>query len=256
MARLTRIVLVIFLLLGIWLGLSWISAQPPFQPGQALFPLQRFTNKVRAMAGHGSLGNQECSSCHLKQEPENHYALLCSACHDTSSWKPVRFDHAIAQATDCQSCHAKTRPDNHFPGQCSTCHSVAVDWRGAFFNHANPSTLDCRACHAAATPANHFTLQCSACHTAGTTWKSASFNHADPANLDCQACHAGDAPAQHYQLQCSTCHTPSGWPRGPFVHDQFDINHGGANGNCATCHPKGPPATDCITCHQKNASGG
>jgi hypothetical protein len=249
------------------------------------------------MSSHARLGvgSEACSSCHLKQAPAKHYGLKCDACHETSTWKPVQFDHAVAHATNCQSCHAKSRPDNHFPGQCSTCHEPGIDWKGASFNHANPDTLDCQSCHASVKPANHFSAQCSTCHEVGTTWKNVTFSHADPASLDCQSCHSGDRPARHYQAQCSTCHssaawtpatfnhkamqatnckschagsapaghysyqcslchTTSGWARGSFKHS-FNLDHGGANGNCATCHPSGPPATDCKTCHAKRGGG-
>lgn len=197
---------------------------------------------------HAAAGAVNCQSCHLKDKPAQHYNGQCSACHSTSSWKPAHFDHAAAGATDCVSCHASNKPANHYNGQCSACHSTTA-WKPATFNHAAAGATDCVSCHASNKPANHYSGQCSACHST-SAWKPASFNHAAAGATDCIACHAGNKPANHFAGQCSQCHSTTTWSGATFNHS-FPVNHGGANGVCATCHPSGPPGYTCFGCHNQ-----
>ncbi|HMN60323.1 MAG TPA: hypothetical protein PJ988_08165, partial [Anaerolinea sp.] len=88
----------------------------------------------------------DCTSCHTKDKPENHFKGECSDCHSTDAWKPAKFDHAAVGATDCVSCHTKDKPANHWEGQCSACHSTSA-WKPATFNHKAAAAVDCAACH-------------------------------------------------------------------------------------------------------------
>ncbi len=188
-----------------------------------------------------------CQDCHLKDRPAQHYPGQCSACHSTNAWKPAHFDHAVAGATDCQSCHA--RPDNHYRGQCSACHATSA-WKPAHFNHEAAGATDCQSCHQR--PGGHFNGQCSACHSTGA-WKPANFNHAAAGATDCQSCH--NRPASHFPGQCSDCHSTSTWSGASFNHS-FPINHGGANGQCAACHPGGFNSWSCASCHDPGSMDG
>ena len=191
----------------------------------------------------------DCQSCHLRDKPAAHYPGQCSACHGTGGWLPATFDHQVAGATDCQSCHINSKPANHFNGQCSACHSTS-GWLPATFNHSVAGATDCKSCHSGNKPANHFSGQCSACHST-SGWRPASFNHSAAGATDCIACHSGKKPANHFSGQCSSCHNTSSWQGATFNHS-FPMNHGGANGQCAKCHPSGGSKWTCFTCHDKS----
>ncbi len=202
-----------------------------------------------AIFNHQTAGAFDCQSCHISKRPANHFPGQCSACHATSAWRPATFNHQVAGATDCQSCHIDRRPANHFAGQCSACHATSV-WRPATFNHQFAGATDCQSCHSNRRPANHFSGQCSSCHTT-TAWQPASFNHQVAGATDCQSCHLNRRPANHFSGQCSDCHSTSGWLPANFNHT-FPIDHKGANGECATCHPSGTSSFTCFNCHNES----
>jgi hypothetical protein len=200
-----------------------------------------------ATFNHAAVGATNCVNCHTSDKPANHFDGQCSSCHTTNAWKPAIFNHAAVGAVDCQSCHSSDRPANHYSGQCSSCHTTS-GWRPATFNHSSANT-DCQSCHSGDRPANHYSGQCSSCHTT-SGWRPATFNHSS-AYTDCQSCHSGDRPANHFSGQCSSCHTTSGWRPATFSHS-FPLNHGGANGVCAQCHPSGGSDWTCFNCHNEN----
>ena len=207
-----------------------------------------------AQFDHSVAAAADCITCHQTQRPANHWSAQCSACHkSTTAWLPASFDHKVAGATDCISCHASRKPAGHWNAQCSGCHGTG-GWLPASFNHSAAGATDCISCHASRKPAGHWNAQCSGCHGTGG-WRPASFNHSAAGATDCVSCHGGQRPAGHNSGQCSSCHSTSTWA-GARVNHTFDINHGGANGKCSVCHPNGPPATDCKTCHAKNGGGG
>jgi hypothetical protein len=195
-----------------------------------------------ATFNHAVAGATDCQSCHTKDRPANHYAGQCSACHDTNAWKPANFNHSAVDTSNCQSCH--TPPAGHYNAQCSACHNTNA-WKPASFNHAAVGATNCQGCHTS--PAGHYNAQCSACHNTNA-WKPASFNHAAVGATDCQSCHA--RPANHFQGQCSNCHSTSGWTPANFSHN-FPMDHGGAGGVCAKCHPSNSSDWTCYTCHDQ-----
>ena len=156
-------------------------AFPPGSTGalHAFFPLTGVHATVGCQGCHGNgvyTGTpSQCEACHADVKPANHFTGDCAACHSTTAWKPAKFDHQAAGATDCQSCHADKKPANHFTGQCSACHNTSA-WLPASFNHQAAGATDCQSCHADKKPANHFTGQCSACHNT-SAWLPAGFNH-------------------------------------------------------------------------------
>jgi ElaB/YqjD/DUF883 family membrane-anchored ribosome-binding protein len=201
-----------------------------------------------ASFNHQAAGAANCQSCHNRNKPANHWNGQCSGCHSTNAWKPASFNHQLAGATNCQSCHNKNKPANHWNGQCSGCHSTNA-WKPASFNHQFAGATDCQSCHNKNKPANHWNGQCSGCHNTNA-WKPASFNHQFAGATDCQACHGGNKPANHFDGQCSGCHNTDSWKGATFNHP-FPMDHGGAGGNCATCHPGGGSAYTCFNCHNQ-----
>jgi len=207
----------------------------------------------QAAFDHASVPNLVCADCHADRAPEGHYPLACQTCHTPGSWAGAKFNHAAELAVNCQGCHASTAPANHWALQCSTCHIAGGQWSQVSFNHSAVDASNCASCHSSAAPTSHYAGQCSACHNPAG-WNQVSFNHAAAGATDCVGCHAGNAPSNHYDMQCSTCHNTSGWLPADFKHE-FNINHNGANGVCSTCHPAGPPETDCRACHDSKEGG-
>lgn len=204
---------------------------------------------ANAVFNHQVANAIDCQSCHEQLRPASHFPGQCSSCHTPTAWANATFNHQAAGATDCQSCHNNQRPANHYTGQCSACHTPTA-WRNAVFNHQAAGATNCQSCHNNQRPANHFSGQCSLCHTP-TSWANAVFNHQAVGATDCVSCHINRRPANHFDGQCSTCHTTSAWLPANFNHT-FPMNHHGANGVCATCHPSGPPAWTCFNCHNQN----
>ena len=206
------------------------------------------SNWVNATFNHQAVGAIDCQSCHNRNKPANHFSGQCSLCHNTTNWINATFNHPAVGAIDCQSCHNKDKPANHFSGQCSQCHNTS-SWKSATFNHQAVGATDCQSCHSKDKPANHFSGQCSQCHNT-TNWANATFNHQAAGATDCQSCHGNDRPANHFSGQCSQCHNTSSWGDANFNHS-FPMNHGGANGDCAKCHPKDTSKWTCYKCHDK-----
>lgn len=197
---------------------------------------------------HSAPLSDNCALCHQRDKPAGHYNGQCSACHSTAAWLPAHFNHSAAGAINCISCHSSDRPAKHWDAQCSACHSTDA-WLPAHFNHDAAGAVDCVSCHSQNRPANHWGGQCSACHST-SAWLPASFNHAAARATDCIACHSANRPANHFGGQCSACHSTRGWLPASFNHS-FPINHGGANGQCAACHPGGTGSWTCFGCHDQ-----
>jgi len=200
-----------------------------------------------ASFNHSVIGGTDCSTCH--QPPANHWPMPCTRCHhDTGNWKNARFDHSVIGGADCSTCHQP--PANHWPAPCTRCHSDTNNWKNARFDHSVIGSTDCSACHAGRMPPNHFSGPCSACHKDTGNWKNAAFDHGTIGGADCSACH--QPPPNHFQGACKDCHTDTGnWKNASFSHS-FPLGHGGANGNCATCHPGNNYGSwTCTACHSQ-----
>ena len=210
--------------------------------------------------------SQSCATCHHADAVQDHYKAECSLCHTppvtqnpgANAWRLVRVSHTSRLMPDCQSCHLADAPPNHFQAQCSACHTPPPDeggsWLPVSFDHSAASGADCRACHAANRPSNHFTGQCSTCHTTGS-WKGAVFDHQGVTN--CQNCH--NPPRNHWGGECKQCHRiPNNgglsWSKLNLRWHPFDLDHGGAGGNCSTCHTR--RGVNCTSCHEAEEGEG
>ncbi len=137
----------------------------------------------------------DCYSCHKQKDAHNgQFGTDCSACHATTSWNDVSFDHnksnfpltgahanvACAKchssgqfkglSTTCVSCHQDPAFHAGVLGtDCASCHSTSA-WSPAQFNRSHPSFGEeggvnhggatCRTCH----PDTVTTFTCLACH--------------------------------------------------------------------------------------------
>src|SRR5258706_12635079 len=174
----------------------------------------------------------------------------CADCHKNNNYNIT--------VTTCISCHqaafnGATTPVPHagFPTTCEQCHDTVL-WTNAKFNHNNTpfpltglhTSVPCANCHVN----NNYTtlpLTCIGCH------QTVYNNTTNPG-------HAAQ-PTFFPSAQCSTCHTTAGWTPATFNHTQytrFSINHGNANGVCATCHTNSNDYAifQCTQCHGGNNS--
>lgn len=212
----------------------------------------------------------------------------CAACHATSSWTDVRFNHERTgfpltgrhARTTCKACHLKDfsvpvprgcagcHRDVHageLGARCEGCHDTA-DWRSRFDVDAHRRTnFPLVGAHAA--------LPCVECHA------EARERRFSRAAVECQACHQSDLlrtqgldkPVNHLRLgldqrNCRECHTPLAFTPARFpTHDEcFPISAGEHAGvACLGCHTslQGGAAGKCATgtahctqCHT-NAGG-
>jgi hypothetical protein len=231
-----------------------------------------------------NLTSGTCVQCHLKDfqatTAPNHatagFPQACDQCHTTTNWGSGTFDHSTtgfaltgfhltmacsqchlngnytltAANTTCISCHQtdynNTNSPPHatsgFPTTCDTCHST-TNWLGAVFNHNN-TTFPLTGFHATAA------VTCVMCHVNNnyTTLPTA-----------CVGCHQtdynGTTNPNHksagFPTTCDTCHTTTVWTGAVFNHTWFNVNHGNANGVCATCHtnPSDYTVFQCTNCH-------
>ncbi|MBI5354423.1 MAG: hypothetical protein HZB50_17420 [Chloroflexi bacterium] len=210
----------------------------------------------------------ECYACHKKDDHHNgKFGTVCSACHVSTSWKDVTFDHDLSafklegkHATiDCQECHvnfvfkgtpkdcyscheAVDKHNGRYGTVCSACH-IPTAWKDVIFDH--------RLSKFPLTGA-HTNAPCGSCH------KSADFKGLSP---DCGTCH-GD-PAFHsgmFGTDCASCHNTSNWSakyRGshPGIADEggSGVNHG--HTSCRTCHTVTLHDATCKACHDGNGGG-
>ncbi len=191
-------------------------------------------------------GFTDCQACHRDVRPAQHYDGQCGLCHSTSAWTPATFNHGVVAGVDCAQCHQP--PANHWPAPCTRCHADTGNWRNASFDHSVIGGADCATCHQP--PANHYAGACRNCHGDTGNWRNASFDHSAIGGADCSTCH--QPPANHFPGACRDCHSDTGnWRNATFNHS-FPINHHGANGNCATCHPGNNYASwTCAACHDQ-----
>jgi hypothetical protein len=207
----------------------------------------------------------------------------CSLCHTTSAWTGGVFNHAatgfaltglhMSPPTPCASCHVGNNytltaastacygchvaawqstatlggaVPNHiaasFPTDCSLCHTTST-FLGSVFNH-NTTIFPLTGFHATAA------VTCAMCHVN---------NNYTTLPTDCYGCHAAAYntttnpahAAAGFPTTCATCHTTTAWTGATFNHTYFPVNHGNANGVCATCHinPANYLVFQCTQCH-------
>ncbi len=272
---------------------SWTTSS--FNHNTTTFPLTGFHTTVACASCHtnnnysGTLPTA-CYGCHQADftgttNPAHVSAGFptdCTICHSTTNWTTSTFNHATTSfpltgfhaTMQCVQCHTSASTYNGslptlcsgchmadyngtnnpahaaagFPTTCDTCHTT-TSWAGATFNHNNTpfpltgahTSVACTACHVNNVFAGTPTL-CSGCHIAdynGTT----NPNHAS----------AG------WPTTCDTCHTTTAWLPANLptaYHTFFPLNHGNANGVCATCHTNSSDYSvfTCTTCHGNNNS--
>ncbi len=215
-----------------------------------------------------------CSDCHKSADPhEGKLGTDCAACHATTRWSEVRYDHAQTRfplqghhaEIACTACHA----GNHWkdtPMQCVSCHATddvhrtsrgikcgdchtQSAWDTAKFDHAKETGFALLGAHSRAT--------CQSCHVSG--------RYEDKLPKDCLGCHAAaDSHAGRLGVKCESCHDSKAWKPASFDHTRdgkYALEGAHARLACHDCHTaavaKQKLGKDCIGCHRaKDVHGG
>lgn len=205
--------------------------------------------------------------------PHRELTLDCNACHTTSSWSEIHFNHSktgfmlsgVHTKVACGSCHVienfskvsatciSCHKDVHqgkLGPACSNCHKSSgwsvIDKLSIHMNTTFPLT------------GVHLQLDCNACHI-GEIENEFSF-----LNPDCYSCHQTsylqvkdpDHVANNFSTDCTICHNTSAWLPAFFSHNNTRFPLTGAHVKllCQACHQSGYTGlpTDCFSCHQQD----
>lgn len=193
-----------------------------FDHAKTRFPLRDAHLRVPCSACHRDAGYAgaptQCADCHAADDVHRgSRGSDCASCHQLTSWKGPRFDHARETGYALQGRHAALA--------CAACH------RGGDLKAPLPK--DCGGCHAAADRhAGRFGTGCADCH-GQQEWAVASFDH-DKAGqfplrgahrkLSCNSCHTGVLKQQQLPKDCRGCHAVD------------DVHRGAMGSDCAQCH--------------------
>jgi hypothetical protein len=213
----------------------------------------------------------------------------CSACHSTSGWRPVTFDHSHTGfplegrhlelscgechrgenfsapiPTSCAACHRDVHT-GEFGSKCASCHD-SRDWTSRFDAAAHQRTNF-------PLTGRHAAIACEECHV---EQRDRRFTRA---TRDCYECHhtdyaktAGtfvDHSRAGFGTDCKSCHFPTRFQGALFPAHQtcFEIDNGPHSGiACLQCHTAlgsavitGNCATNtasCTRCHTCNSVQG
>ena len=215
----------------------------------------------------------ECVNCHA--EPELHqgtFALDCSTCHDSQSWKPALldgqpFDHSTQVGFNlnkhvqdysgvpirCDSCHPNSVKE-FTPQTCIDCH--AADDRDFIDQHQVQLGSNCLGCHNGVDrmhnfdhaeffplDGKHIQIDCQACHGEHIYKGTAQ---------ECIDCHLEpEIHAGFFGLKCDYCHNTSSWYPAQLSSHQFPIDHGDQGEvECEVCHVSTYSQYSCYGCHE------
>lgn len=199
----------------------------------------------------------ECAACHAVDDVhEGRLGVSCGDCHTPATWRDATIDHDRTRfpltgehleasclechvdrrwtgiGTTCVACHVADDPhDGQFEADCVACHSTS-DWDDVTFSHASTGFE---------LTGGHAEPSCADCHPAGRYAGTPT---------TCVGCHRGDdAHAGQFGTDCAACHKTGAWKPATFAGHPFPLNHGGAGGTCATCHPTSYSSYVCVGCH-------
>jgi len=137
----------------------------------------------------------------------------CTACHNTTSWKNVTFDHNKTNFK-LDGEHAKLL--------CSDCH-FAKDDKGLRIQKFKGLSADCASCHKN-NHAGQFDVDgktdCTKCHDT-TSWTKTKFDH-NTSRFKLEGAHA--------QVNCNECHKEVTNEKGKYIQYKFKSIE------CAVCH--------------------
>jgi predicted CXXCH cytochrome family protein len=220
---------------------------------------QSLVGKTESPARHGKVVARTCTSCHEARPAE--WRIIA----ETTGHR----EHRGAKSVDCLSCHASGSHANEAPGEvCVKCHKAEK------LHKVTVTAETCLSCHnySASTKGGDRTTTaiCERCHGTSADLAVAAGSAVLRPMKDI------NAHVLHGDVACQLCHTPhastqkstrvAGPPSCVRCH-QFEIFQAGTqkvaipegHRNCEGCHiPHAPLQTaldNCVTCHEKNATG-
>jgi len=249
---------------------NWKEAK--FDHGKTRFPLTGKHGDVKCADCHKNSQYKdtpkECFACHKKDDKhKGQFATKCESCHETKSWKTIRFNHDTDtrypllgkhHGARCESCHTGPLYQQKLSTTCVDCHRNDDKHKGSL------GTV-CGSCHTerswkeppkfnhgkTAFPllGRHADVQCKDCH------KSQVFNEAPK---ECIACHRKDD--KHKGAlgdKCASCHNERSWKQTSFDHNktQFPLLGKHTKAECAACHKSADykqTPKDCYSCHERD----
>jgi hypothetical protein len=218
----------------------------------------------------------DCLSCHRKEDKhKNGLGPKCENCHNESSWKEARFDHARTRfplrlghaepgikCTDCHidnkfvdtprecvSCHRrddmKDGHKGHFGSRCESCHNEG-EWKISSFRHDRDTHF--------ALLDRHRNVKCGNCHNAPL--------YKEKTPTRCVACHRVDDNEKGHRGalgdKCDKCHNARGWKGTSFEHDRdtkFPLRDKHKSAKCDSCHKdagmREKLPLKCASCHER-----
>lgn len=242
-----------------------------FDHDKTKFPLVEAHKKVacdKCHAGEVYKGVPTvCSGCHTLQDVhKGAYGTKCEACHVSSKWKTIKFDHdrdtkfplkgghktakcaachldniyTVRISKTCSGCHGRQDPHKGTLGtNCAKCHNETSWIARVAFDH-DLTKFPLIGLHAA--------VGCASCHRTKTY---------SEAPKTCEACHSDSHHQGRVGSACVRCHTPNGWKLWVFDHARdarFELTGAHRSLDCHACHKvKGakrvPVPKACIACH-------
>ncbi len=258
----------------------WLAAAQGFDHTKTGFTLAGSHARVACAKCHAAgvraaLAHDRCAACHTNPHRES-IKDDCGKCHDETSFKKGKFDHAVRtgfalaakhDGLACAKCHKALGPAD------APAARRLVDFGGA--------SRDCASCHKDEHK-GEFGRYCESCHTP-TTFKVAAFVHPRTPEffagahkgLACAKCHVrrADAPGSVTGAEAGAPPAPPGRgaPPSPVCSTcHADVHLGQVGPACDRCHavdaPKFAPArfshdtaafklagkhgtTPCVKCH-------
>lgn len=180
--------------------------------------LRRRGRSVLISTARLAVGRPEgCETCHQDPHGAQFEGKACSACHGTTGFSDLSFDHQKDSRFPLTGAHEKAR--------CERCHQVLSKAEG--FVRYRPLNLACAACHPDP-HAGQFTVEetgatdCAACHRT-TDFEKTTFDHQKDSRfpltgkhraVECGGCHPtvklpGRGEVRRYRplpLRCDGCH--------------------------------------------------
>ena len=214
-----------------------------------------------------------CIGCHAADDSHmGRNGTKCADCHQVTTWKDVKFDHARDAHFSLNGAHATI--------QCNACHLQPV--------HEVAPPKDCFGCHGDDDPhAGQLGTTCTTCH-GEIAWKqNVRFDHAlssfpllgkhrEAACADCHVtqhyldaketcvdCHrTDDVHAARFGTDCAMCHHPNDWLLWTFDHaaqTHFALDGAHRSLDCHACHRDAVKttadirlSTQCGSCHRQD----
>ncbi|EFO79167.1 cytochrome c family protein [Oscillochloris trichoides DG-6] len=134
-------------------------AQVTFDHSRTAFPLTGAHMQLECVACHKNQVYQgtptTCVGCHA--EPQEHlgqFGTDCAACHVTSNWKNVIFEHTFPLnhggegQIACATCHTNPPPNQYTTYTCYNCHAHnESEIRSKHLEEGISDYQDCMRCH-------------------------------------------------------------------------------------------------------------